>query len=91
MTKLTVSAGEEKTLQLPDEDHVTLFAYVVPETQPSGNDYRYEWQVIEDPDGGKKGEMNGEHSKQLQLAGVRTFLSRILSLCFSFSSVLLDL
>ncbi|XP_033640190.1 dyslexia-associated protein KIAA0319-like protein isoform X3 [Asterias rubens] len=70
VTKLTVSAGEEKTLQLPDEDHVTLFAYVVPETQPSGNDYRYEWQVIEDPDGGKKGEMNGEHSKQLQLAGL---------------------
>ncbi|XP_071803921.1 dyslexia-associated protein KIAA0319-like protein isoform X3 [Asterias amurensis] len=70
VTKLTVSAGEDKTLQLPDEDHVTLFPFVVPDTQPSGKDYRYEWQVIEDPDGGTKGEMNGEHSKQLQLAGL---------------------
>lgn len=84
VTKLTVSAGEEKILQLPDGDHVNLFAYVVPETQPNGKDYSYEWQVVDGPVGGKKGEMVGEHSKELQLAGVRRILIMSLKLWGAF-------
>ncbi|KAJ8020974.1 hypothetical protein HOLleu_40718 [Holothuria leucospilota] len=48
--ELTVSAGQNKDLHLPEEDNVDLQAYVIPEDPPNGGTYRYKWEVISSPD-----------------------------------------
>lgn len=50
VVELTVSAGQNKDLHLPEEDNVDLQAYVIPEDPPNGGTYRYKWEVISSPD-----------------------------------------
>ncbi|XP_041468702.1 dyslexia-associated protein KIAA0319-like protein [Lytechinus variegatus] len=45
--QLTVSLGESKFLQLPEETSVTLHAFVLPDDQP----YTYQYQVVTQPEG----------------------------------------
>ncbi|XP_022106268.1 dyslexia-associated protein KIAA0319-like protein [Acanthaster planci] len=75
VVKLTVSAGKDKTLQLPDQDTVTLHAYVIPTEPPQGQEYTYDWQVVDEPDSGA-GKMikEGKNLKLEELsAGVYQF------------------
>ena len=72
MKLLSVSAGENKELTLPDENSVTLIAAVIPATQPSGEPYAFEWILLSSQfDEEKHGaEMVGRHSQRLQLTKV---------------------
>ncbi|XP_070534554.1 dyslexia-associated protein KIAA0319-like isoform X2 [Ptychodera flava] len=64
---LSVSAGDDKVLHLPDEDSVSLFVYVVPEP-PENTKYQYEWTLVAAPEGSTAGVMEGKHQKRCNLS-----------------------
>nr|XP_006822779.1 PREDICTED: dyslexia-associated protein KIAA0319-like [Saccoglossus kowalevskii] len=66
VTTLTVSAGEDRILQLPEEDSVSLIAYVIPEPSNTTH-YKYEWSVVSKPQGSTGGEIEYKHSKKVNL------------------------
>ncbi|KAK6959714.1 dyslexia-associated protein kiaa0319-like protein [Biomphalaria glabrata] len=66
VTKLTVSAGTNKTLQLP-ENSVSLTAYVIPAPE-TGETYTYEWQALEVPQNAETAKMDGKNTNTLHLS-----------------------
>ncbi|XP_060065964.1 dyslexia-associated protein KIAA0319-like protein [Ylistrum balloti] len=76
---LTVSAGENKVVQLPD-NNVTLSAFVL-ETKSDGETFNYEWTLITSPAGAETGTMVGKNTDTLHLtkliAGLYTFKIKV--------------
>ncbi|XP_054708646.1 dyslexia-associated protein KIAA0319 homolog [Uloborus diversus] len=76
MHQLVVSAGDNVTLQLP-ENEVTLSAYALKQQQGEGDNYKYEWTLISHPEGDETGTMQDQNTKNLKLsklrAGIYTF------------------
>ncbi|XP_041361806.1 dyslexia-associated protein KIAA0319-like protein [Gigantopelta aegis] len=76
VTKLTVSAGKNKEIQLPNNT-ITLSAFVVPEQVEGESPYQYEWILVHSPDISEKGTMDGRNTKTLKLSklieGLYTF------------------
>uniref|UniRef100_T1JIP8 MANSC domain-containing protein n=1 Tax=Strigamia maritima TaxID=126957 RepID=T1JIP8_STRMM len=75
LKKLVVSAGENKTIQLP-ENEVTLSAYAVGGSDRPPGSYHYEWTLVSHPDGDDAGTMGDKNSETLKLTsakGVYTF------------------
>ena len=72
---LTVSAGDNKEIQLPVNE-VTLSAYVIGK-DPKGTKYDYIWSLTSMPEGGEAGTMVGKNTDTLQLSklikGLYTF------------------
>ncbi|KAL8578420.1 hypothetical protein ACOMHN_014919 [Nucella lapillus] len=67
MTKLTVSAGENKVLQLPDNS-ITLSAFVLPKAKQD-EEYHYEWSPIGQPEGSEeRATMQGKNTNTLKLS-----------------------
>ncbi|XP_077990087.1 dyslexia-associated protein KIAA0319-like protein [Glandiceps talaboti] len=66
MVTLTVSAGDDKELHLPDEDSVSLFAYVLPQPDDKTK-YQYEWNLISGPDD-NAGIIAGKHQFKCNLS-----------------------
>ncbi|KAK3087314.1 hypothetical protein FSP39_004539 [Pinctada imbricata] len=66
ITKLTVSAGSNKTIQLPT-DTITLNVYVV-EKEEDGEHFEYDWSLISSPKGAEKGVMTGKNTDTLKLS-----------------------
>ncbi|XP_015923120.2 dyslexia-associated protein KIAA0319 isoform X1 [Parasteatoda tepidariorum] len=69
--QLVVSAGDNVTLQLP-ENEVTLSAYAV--QQLEGDTYKYEWTLISHPEGDETGTMQDQNTKNLKLSKLRAGL-----------------
>ncbi|KAH9492598.1 hypothetical protein Btru_024031, partial [Bulinus truncatus] len=65
-TKLTVSGGTNKTLQLP-ENSVTLTAYVIP-APDLGETYTYEWLPLQLPQNAETAKMNNKNTDTLILS-----------------------
>lgn len=74
--ELTVSAGDNKVLQLPDENEVTLKAFVLQE-EKKDDSYNYEWTLVAHPENAESGTMEGKNTDTLKLshliAGLYTF------------------
>ncbi|KAK7091316.1 hypothetical protein V1264_009012 [Littorina saxatilis] len=76
VTKLVVSAGETRVLQLP-ENSITLSAYVVP---PAKDDdvYQYEWSPVGQPEGSEEtATMEGKNKDTLTLSNLIAGLYRL--------------
>ncbi|KAL4218544.1 hypothetical protein ACF0H5_023278 [Mactra antiquata] len=75
VTMLTVSAGENKEIQLP-LDEITLTVFVLPKPE-KGEEYQYDWIIEGHPDAEEYGNMEGHNTKILKLtqliAGLYTF------------------
>lgn len=73
---LTVSAGDNKVLQLPDEQQVTLKAFVL-QDKKNGETYNFEWTLEAHPENSESGTMEGKNTDTLKLAhliaGLYTF------------------
>ncbi|GFO01867.1 dyslexia-associated protein kiaa0319-like protein, partial [Plakobranchus ocellatus] len=67
-TKLTVSAGEQKTIQLPTNS-ITLTAFVLPEPD-EGETYTYEWSPVTLPSNAEKATMDGKNTNKLKLSNL---------------------
>ncbi|PIK43342.1 hypothetical protein BSL78_19799 [Apostichopus japonicus] len=69
---LHVSGGDSKVLQLPQEDHITLHTFVVPEDE---GEYKYDWRLVSGPEESTANIIrNGEEMKVTDLqAGLYTF------------------
>ncbi|CAE1251480.1 Dyslexia-associated protein KIAA0319-like protein,Dyslexia-associated protein KIAA0319 [Acanthosepion pharaonis] len=63
--QLTVSAGKNKILRLPQKE-VQLSAFVVPVAEKD-EEYHYKWSVIHFPEGAEKGSMSGPDSPTFTL------------------------
>lgn len=74
--QLVVSAGENATLQLP-ENEITLSAYALKQKDGEDNNFRYEWTLLSHPDGDETGTMQDQNTRNLKLsklrAGIYTF------------------
>lgn len=72
---LTVSAGENKEIQLP-QNEVTLNAFALPEPPP-GEEYHYDWTMAAHPEADEYGAMEGRNTNTLKLkqlvSGLYTF------------------
>ncbi|XP_076437879.1 dyslexia-associated protein KIAA0319-like protein [Babylonia areolata] len=69
VTKLTVSAGENKVLQLP-ENSITLSAYVFPNAKED-EEYHYEWSPMGQPEGSEeRATMQGKNTNTLKLSNL---------------------
>ncbi|UYV60199.1 KIAA0319L [Cordylochernes scorpioides] len=64
--RLVVSAGDNVTIQLPDNS-VTISAYVLPKP-PEGEKYNYEWKLLAHPDGDESGTMSDQNTDTLKLS-----------------------
>lgn len=64
---LVVSAGDDKELQLP-QNEITLMAYTVP--KDSGTDYKYEWTLVAHPNEEQVGQMQDSNTASLHLTKV---------------------
>ncbi|CAL1295459.1 unnamed protein product [Larinioides sclopetarius] len=74
--QLVVSAGDNVTLQLP-ENEVTLSAYALKQPEGKSENFKYEWTLISHPEGDETGTMQDQNTKNLKLskliAGLYTF------------------
>ncbi|XP_025091552.1 dyslexia-associated protein KIAA0319-like protein [Pomacea canaliculata] len=76
VTKLTVSAGENKVLQLP-ENSLTLSAFVLPKAQ-TGEEYHYEWSPLSMPEGAEEATIQeGKNTDTLKLSKLIAGLYRL--------------
>lgn len=66
VTKLTVSAGDQKTIQLPTNS-ITLTAFVFPKPD-EGETYNYEWSVVTLPKNAETATMDGKNTDTLKLS-----------------------
>ncbi|KFM79585.1 hypothetical protein X975_03608, partial [Stegodyphus mimosarum] len=71
--RLVVSAGDNVTLQLP-ENEVTLSAYALRQEEGEGDNYKYEWNLISHPEGDETGTMQDQNTKNLKLSKLRAGL-----------------
>lgn len=73
---LTVSAGDNKVLQLPDENQVTLKAFVL-QGEKKDDTYHFDWSLEAHPENAESGTMEGKNTDTLKLshliAGLYTF------------------
>lgn len=89
VVELTVSAGQNKDLHLPEEDNVNLQAYVIPEDPPNGGTYRYKWEVISSPDDPDGTSVMMPSGRDMLLSKViRIYLGKV-NLLFHFPLILL--
>ncbi|ELT92486.1 hypothetical protein CAPTEDRAFT_186077, partial [Capitella teleta] len=65
---LVVSAGDNKIVQLPD-DQLTLSAYTLP--LDDKDEYQYLWSLVSHPDGEETGAMAGMNTANLKLSKLR--------------------
>ncbi|CAC5410664.1 Dyslexia-associated protein KIAA0319-like protein [Mytilus coruscus] len=72
-TPLTVSAGENKVIQLPINE-VTLNAYVISKDEEEKK-FDYEWSITSMPDGAEIGTMVGKNTDTLKLSKVFQLMS----------------
>ncbi|GFR28437.1 dyslexia-associated protein KIAA0319 [Trichonephila clavata] len=70
---LVVSAGDNVTLQLPDNE-VTLSAYALKQPEGGSENYKYEWTLISHPEGDETGTMQDQNTKSLKLSKLRAGL-----------------
>ncbi|CAL1530068.1 unnamed protein product [Lymnaea stagnalis] len=68
VTKLTVSAGQDKTIQLPINT-VELNAFVIPPAEP-GETYTYEWLPVQIPKDAESAKMDGKNTDRLVLSNL---------------------
>ena len=75
VVQLTVSLGDSKTLQLPDDDKVSLVAFVLPATPPRGQAYTYEYHIVMKPPEGSNVQMSsaGQEHPEVEFSHVSTF------------------
>lgn len=67
--QLTVSLGDSRTLQLPDETSVRLHAFVIPDVPPSDQPYSYEYEVLTKPEASNvQMTSNGQDDPQVQFS-----------------------
>ncbi|XP_050397494.1 dyslexia-associated protein KIAA0319 isoform X1 [Patella vulgata] len=70
VTKLTVSAGEPKVIQLPNENSVSLSAAVVP-SAPEGEVYHYTWSLVSSPNGAdEKGQIASKNTDTVKISNL---------------------
>lgn len=70
ISQLVVSAGENKILQLPDNE-VTLSAYALAKDSKDSEQYHYEWTLVSHPDGDDTGTMGDKNSPTLKLTSLK--------------------
>ncbi|XP_076456883.1 dyslexia-associated protein KIAA0319-like [Babylonia areolata] len=70
VTRLTVSAGDNKELQLPEENSAILSAFALPQPE-EGEQYHYVWTPVSQPEGSDQlATMQGANSDTLTLSNL---------------------